>query len=986
MRKNKILLLLILSLSSVKISSQVDFGHVTPQTADFIKYGEIPVSLFTGKMNLEIPIYHIKDNDFDIPISLIYTSDGFKPEKRSDLVGLDWTLKAGGCITREVYGAADESRANSIYGQEMGYLLTVKQNSSKYDKDKVWNFDPGVVLTNNTLKYYYIEYDNSYFADYQPDLFMFNFNGHTGQFMINSDGTAISNDKRYKIDISGLTTQYTYEVIMPDTSTIKITTPEGYIYEFGGRLNNLEFSISFTNGTQWAVGTSCSVILAWHLSKITAPNGRMVKFNYLEEMLANHSHSKTSPIWQSGKAEKVKNTVNTYAGHATKKVILESIEVDNVKVEFKKSVETTLVTNGLYNDMFFTEHSDFNHATYQLDSVYVKYSNTTLYKYKLNYENKDKRRFLTSVIQPDNSKYEFRYNDDTTYPSPSLQPGTDTYGYWKSNNSTNSYGLLSRVDYPTGGHSGFEYEPHQYRYAVELNLSTLNKSLVSSSNQTEIVLSSSGAGGTFQSEDGTQIRLPLPHANNNTTSYFIYNLGGARIKKVSHYSDDTKKETEKEYFYNETINGNQSSGILYQARPYQTTKTGAKTYIIENTWNKNYNIEETPIGYSSVFEKNLDGSYCRYKFSNYTNNPDNDTDTKEKVYPNTNIVDNNLDLIFSSINRVVSNSDRRGFLMEKQNYNSNGNEASYEWSEYKAVSSGLRTPSNPYSSEVYPSTDYVVSFKSIVPGGCIVKKIYLRNHPLIYKRERIDNVVREECYRYNNYDLLQTKSIILKSADTLKVNYSYPSDYTTAIYTEMVSKNRLSPVIEQVTTQKQGTVSKEIERIKTDYIKDATRTKNLILPDKISSSHSGADDLRTDITYNLYDAKGNILQYTRSDGVPTACLWGYNYQKPVAKIENATFEQVKTAVGGQTVVDRIANADSPSNADSITIYNLRTNTNLPNFNLVTTYMYKPMVGLQTIIDPRGVKTTYHYDPFGRLQAIKDENNKTIENYEYRYKN
>jgi YD repeat-containing protein len=49
-------------------------------------------------------------------------------------------------------------------------------------------------------------------------------------------------------------------------------------------------------------------------------------------------------------------------------------------------------------------------------------------------------------------------------------------------------------------------------------------------------------------------------------------------------------------------------------------------------------------------------------------------------------------------------------------------------------------------------------------------------------------------------------------------------------------------------------------------------------------------------------------------------------------------------------------------------------------------MYKPLVGLRTMIDPRLVKTTYEYDDFGRLQAIKDENNKTIENYDYHYKN
>ncbi|GHT59968.1 hypothetical protein AGMMS50239_07850 [Bacteroidia bacterium] len=58
---------------------------------------------------------------------------------------------------------------------------------------------------------------------------------------------------------------------------------------------------------------------------------------------------------------------------------------------------------------------------------------------------------------------------------------------------------------------------------------------------------------------------------------------------------------------------------------------------------------------------------------------------------------------------------------------------------------------------------------------------------------------------------------------------------------------------------------------------------------------------------------------------------------------------------------------------------------LPNA-LVTTYTYKPLVGIKTATDPRKVKITYEYDAFGRLQYIKDNAGKTIENYEYHYKN
>lgn len=53
---------------------------------------------------------------------------------------------------------------------------------------------------------------------------------------------------------------------------------------------------------------------------------------------------------------------------------------------------------------------------------------------------------------------------------------------------------------------------------------------------------------------------------------------------------------------------------------------------------------------------------------------------------------------------------------------------------------------------------------------------------------------------------------------------------------------------------------------------------------------------------------------------------------------------------------------------------------------VTTYLHKPLIGVSTITDPRGEKTTYTYDMFNRLESIKDETNKLLEEYKYHYKN
>ena len=47
------ILILLFFYGANPISAQNTYGKVTPQTSDFIKYGAVPVSLFTGKFNFE---------------------------------------------------------------------------------------------------------------------------------------------------------------------------------------------------------------------------------------------------------------------------------------------------------------------------------------------------------------------------------------------------------------------------------------------------------------------------------------------------------------------------------------------------------------------------------------------------------------------------------------------------------------------------------------------------------------------------------------------------------------------------------------------------------------------------------------------------------------------------------------------------------------------------------------------------------------------
>jgi YD repeat-containing protein len=197
----------------------------------------------------------------------------------------------------------------------------------------------------------------------------------------------------------------------------------------------------------------------------------------------------------------------------------------------------------------------------------------------------------------------------------------------------------------------------------------------------------------------------------------------------------------------------------------------------------------------------------------------------------------------------------------------------------------------------------------------------------------------------------------------------------------MVTANILSPVIEKQVYNNNNFA----EKIKTTYKK---WHPHIYKPQYIEVQNRQNLPPENRLIYHDYDSYGNPVYVSKDEAIHIVYLWGYNHQYPIAEIKNATYSDVckKTGAGneanGKNALETIAGKVEPSATDFDNINALRTQ--LPEA-MITTYTYKPLVGLQTVTDPRGVKTTYTYDPFGRLQAIKDENDKIIENYEYHYK-
>ena len=153
---------------------------------------------------------------------------------------------------------------------------------------------------------------------------------------------------------------------------------------------------------------------------------------------------------------------------------------------------------------------------------------------------------------------------------------------------------------------------------------------------------------------------------------------------------------------------------------------------------------------------------------------------------------------------------------------------------------------------------------------------------------------------------------------------------------------------------------------------------NSFLPKTIKSSKTN-NALENKFVFNNYNAFGKPLEVQQESGIPITYIWGYNQTQPIAKIENATYTQVQPYEANLQTL-----SNGTDEASLITaLNNLRTS--LPNA-MITTYTYKPLVGISSITDPKGDKITYHYDGFNRLQFVKDKNGSILSDNKYYYKN
>jgi YD repeat-containing protein len=467
---------------------------------------------------------------------------------------------------------------------------------------------------------------------------------------------------------------------------------------------------------------------------------------------------------------------------------------------------------------------------------------------------------------------------------------------------------------------------------------------------------------TMQVTDVTGYSTSLSAEWTNRTPITLRKGGGLRIKRITNW-DKTGTPVIKKFLYDQS---GLSTGLLINPVAYNYDITlgntgyfanelcvGSCTFVgsylsrSSSPFNTEGFNQSALVGYGEVTElsgENGEGGRTEYYFYNQSNGYNSIPSVQATANPlNGKIVSMK---VFDATNHLLKKIDNV--------YATNSSSTLY----------GIKLLNVPYS-----TNDFLIEYYNNIGTWITQSKQTETNY------SGNDSSVTVNNFYYTNilHKQITKKEQLLSNGDTLTYNYKYPTDYQSIEsynqYNSMVGRNILDPIIERTTFKKSSTI---LEDQITNY--QFWNDTSFLAPVTVQAAFLGST-METRLQFNGYDANGNLLEQQKASDVKEVYLWGYLGQYPVAKILNTTYSVASTHIT-QSVLD-----NPPDDATlRAQLNNLRS---IPGA-LVTSYTYKPLVGITSVTDPQGKTSYYEYDAFNRLKDIKDLNGNMIKTYDYHY--
>lgn len=286
---------------------------------------------------------------------------------------------------------------------------------------------------------------------------------------------------------------------------------------------------------------------------------------------------------------------------------------------------------------------------------------------------------------------------------------------------------------------------------------------------------------------------------------------------------------------------------------------------------------------------------------------------------------------------------------------------------------------NIYNGHVYFSPSSLITIiNNLTPS--IYTNDFLKKQYTI-DREYFDSGVFEKrsitSYNENNKQL-STQVVFNSTNEVVRSDFYYVTDFPNDGFSQqLVNDNLISQLVKTKTSEN----GQDINDISYEF----SNNHNFTLPHLVKSK-KGSLDYEVIQRVHLFDAHKRPLTISQENGTLISFIYGYNNAYIVARLEGIHYNQIPPQL-----ITNIRNAtnqvQSHSESAVITALNaLRNSTNAALQNAkITTYTYKPLVGVTSVTDPKGYQMKYSYDNFNRLSEIRDHHDNIVSQQETNYK-
>ncbi|MBT1703724.1 RHS repeat protein [Chryseosolibacter indicus] len=460
-----------------QVNAQQEYLNVippSPSAASIHQYSS-NVSLYTGQLDLKIPIYTIQSGDLTFPIDLSYKgSQGIRVQEVASWVGLGWNLNANSAVSRTIRGLADD--------HQWGWLNQPNMIIPDHPLNTVDRFSD----------WHLFEEMREQRVDGEPDIYYYNAPGISGQFYILKSGEI------FQVPMTGRRITFeknlTQQKIREEIKSFTVTDEKGVSYTFSAVEETKAYIIA--PGAVVPPDPFSYHPTSWYLTSIKSLNeDDVINFFYESTLIEN--------ISQRGAVKIIDWPARGYYQSIYKGKRLTRIESNGTEVIFNTGKERCDYLRDKYLDNIEVRINGLSHKKFQF---YYSYNNgesgtdvicNPTYQYA-------RRLMLDSLVEIGQSgtasipPYIFTYNS-LNLPDRVNSYSIDHWGFYNGKHNTTleaayfvklleffgeddgyrffgsanrnadidyaKASVLTEIQYPTGGTSTFDYELHNVNNA-----------------------------------------------------------------------------------------------------------------------------------------------------------------------------------------------------------------------------------------------------------------------------------------------------------------------------------------------------------------------------------------------------------------------------------------------------------------------------------------------------------------------------------------